>query len=202
MSTIPNLNNGPGNTPLNFDELEQLIPSLSTKQELNEFESKNILEANEWALRASTLRTNDPLTEPFLRELHKRMFNHTWKWAGKYRTSEKANIGVPFHQIQDMVPALLGDARYWVDHHTFDVDEIAVRSHHRLVWIHPFPNGNGRHARLLADVIAMKLGRETFTWGSKELLDAGPARTEYIRCLKVADANNDDIKPLLKFARS
>jgi Fic-DOC domain mobile mystery protein B len=198
---ISNLNQAPGNTPLNGDELAQLKPALATKGELNELERKNIIEAHEWAFSQRTLKNEDPLTEPYLRELHKRMFSEIWKWAGKYRTSEKTNIGVPFHEIRDMIPALLGDARYWVDHHTFDVDEIAIRFHHRLVWIHPFPNGNGRHARLIADVVATKLGRNAFTWGSKELVDEGPDRTEYIRCLEVADANNDDIKPLIAFAR-
>lgn len=199
---IQNLNQDPGNTPLNADELAQLIPSLATKGELNEWERKNIVEANKWALNPRVLKNNDPLTEPYLRELHKRMFNQTWKWAGKYRTSERINLGVPVHEIRERIPAVLADARYWIDHQTFDLDEIAVRFHHRLVWIHPFPNGNGRHARLLADVVAVKNGREQFTWGSKQLADAGPVRAEYIRCLKAADANNEDIQGLLTFARS
>ncbi|SRR6266404_787293 len=189
-------------TPLNEEEQKGLKPNLATRRELDDWEYKNVLEARVWATDSRQLKRYDPLTESYVRKLHEQMFNQTWKWAGTYRSSEKANIGVPFHQIRNMVPALLGDARYWVDHHTFDIDEIAIRFHHRLVWIHPFPNGNGRHARLLADVIATKFGRDTFTWGSKELVDEGPARTEYIRCLKLADANNDDIQPLMKFVRS
>jgi Fic-DOC domain mobile mystery protein B len=201
--TIANLamNQIPGNTPLTPDELKQLKPSLTLKSELNEWELKNILEANRWALSSRVLLRRDPLTEPYLRELHKRMFDQTWKWAGKYRTTVKINLGVPFHEIHDKIRILLDDARYWIEHQTFDWDEAAIRFHHRLVCIHPFPNGNGRHARLLADVIAVKNGREQFTWGSTTLA-AGPGRAEYIRCLQAADANNDDIQGLLHFARS
>jgi Fic-DOC domain mobile mystery protein B len=143
----------------------------------------------------------DPFVEPFLRELHRRMFAETWRWAGKYRKSNK-NLGVPFHQILNHLAALLGDAQYWTERKTFDLDEIAVRVHHRLVWIRPFPNGNGRHARLVADVIAVKHGREEFSWSAKEIVKAELAREEYIRCLQAADANPDDIQGLLKFARS
>jgi Fic-DOC domain mobile mystery protein B len=189
-------------TPLNEEEQKGLKPNLATRRELDDWEYRNVLEARVWATDSRQLKRYDPLTESYIRKLHEQMFNQTWKWAGTYRSSEKANIRVPFHQIRNLVPALLGDVRYWVDHHTFDIDEIAIRFHHRLVWIHPFPNGNGRHARLLADVIAIKFGRDAFTWGPKELVDEGPARTEYIRCLKLADANNDDIQPLMKFARS
>jgi Fic-DOC domain mobile mystery protein B len=198
---ISNQNQTSGNTPLDADELMQLIPSLATKEELNEWERKNILEAAKWALNSRVLKRADPFVEPYLRELHRRMFDQTWRWAGKYRRSNK-NLGVPFHQILNHLAALLGDAQYWMEHGTFDLDEIAVRFHHRLVWIHPFSNGNGRHARLLADVIVRKHGREEFSWGAWELVEAGPARVEYIRCLKTADANNDDIQGLLKFARS
>ena len=200
MNTVANLNPSPGNTPLDPEELALLIPSLSTKGELDEWERRNIMDANEWALDLRRLRTKDPLTEPYLRELHRRMFDRTWKWAGTYRSTEK-NIGVLVHEIRNRVPALLGDARYWVENGTYSADEIAIRFHHQLVGvIHPFPNGNGRHARLHADVIAVKLGRVEFTWGRNDILDAGPARESYLRVLRAADRG--DIGPLLGFARS
>ena len=195
------LNQIPGNTPLDADDIDGLIPSLATREELNDFEQTNITEANAWALNPRVLKNRDPLTEPYVRELHKRMFNHTWKWSGVYRQKDLI-LGVPHYEIRDQIPALLGNARYWIESRTLDVDEIAIRVHHRMVWIHPFRNGNGRHARLLADVIATKNGREQFTWGSRVLIQDGPARTEYIRCLKAADVNNDDIQGLLNFARS
>ena len=168
---------------------------------MDQFERSNILEANRWAFNPRVLKREDPFIEPYLRQLHRRMFDQTWTWAGRYRKTDKS-LGIPFHKIMNEIAAILGDLHYWLENKTFDIDEIAIRYHHRLVWIHPFPNGNGRHARLLADVIAVKNGRERFTWGLNELKETGPARTEYIRCLKAADVNNDDIRGLLNFARS
>jgi Fic-DOC domain mobile mystery protein B len=198
---IVNLNQTPGNTPLTIDELAGLRPSLSTKSELDQFERVNILEADRWTFNPRVLKREDPFIEPYVRRLHKKMFDQTWIWAGRYRRTNK-NLGVPFHQIMNGIAAVLGDIHYWLENDTFDIDEIAIRYHHRLVQIHPFPNGNGRHARLLADVIAVKNGRERFTWGQQELIEMGAARAEYIRCLKAADANHDDIQGLLRFARS
>jgi Fic-DOC domain mobile mystery protein B len=189
---------GDGNTLLSPDEEADLIPSLATKQELNEWERLNIVEAYAWAFNRRNLVRRDPLEEPYMRDLHQRMFDQTWRWAGRNRTTEK-NIGLPCYQIRDQLAALLGDARYWLEHGTFAPDEIAVRLHHRLVFIHPFANGNGRHARLMADVLAQRQGRAVFTWGSAEIVRASDFRRAYIEALRAADAN--DIRPLLKFAR-
>jgi Fic-DOC domain mobile mystery protein B len=138
MTNMPNLNLSPGNTPLEPDELAQLIPNLATKGELDEWERKNIIEAHEWALNPRRVKARDPFTEPDLRELHRRMFNHTWKWAGTYRNTEK-NIAVLVHEIRNRIPALLGNTRYWVDHQTFPADEIAIGFHHELVGVPPIP---------------------------------------------------------------
>jgi Fic-DOC domain mobile mystery protein B len=190
---------GHHNTPLSPDEQADLIPSLSTQEELNEWERQNILEAYAWALSRRNLRRNDPLTEPYIRELHRRMFDETWRWAGNYRNSEK-NIGIPHREIRDRLGGLLGDAGYWLEHQTYPADEIAVRFHHRLVAIHPFANGNGRHARLMADILAQKQNAPAFTWGSANLGSTGVMRRQYIEALQAADAH--DIQPLLQFARS
>jgi Fic-DOC domain mobile mystery protein B len=190
---------GDGNTPLSPEEQDDLIPDLSTKEELNEWERQNILEAYGWALDLKNLRLQDPLTEPYVRELHLRMFDQTWKWAGIYRSTEK-NIGIPHYQIREALAALLGDARYWVEHQTFEADELAVRFHHRLVSIHPFANGNGRHSRLIADVLVQRQGRPVFTWGGADIVRAGDFRRSYIDALRAADKNN--MQPLLTFARS
>jgi Fic-DOC domain mobile mystery protein B len=189
---------GDGSIPLSPDEEDDLIPNLATREELNEWERLNILEAYTWALDRKGIARRDPIAEPYVRELHRRMFDQTWKWAGKYRTTEK-NIGVPCHQIRDQLSALLGDVRYWLDHSTFLPDEIAVRFHHRLVCIHPFANGTGRHARLLTDVLASRQGCPVFTWGAAELVQAGDFRRVYIEALRAADRN--DIRLLLRFAR-
>lgn len=187
-----------GNTPLSPEELADLIPSLATKEELNEWERENILQARAWAIGGRT-NANDMVSDEYLRKLHGRMFDQTWKWAGQYRQTEK-NIGVPFHEIRERLVALLGDVRYWVENGTFSPDEIAIRLHHRLAFIHPFPNGNGRHARLMADVLVIKLGRPAFTWGSTDLVKQGEARARYLDAIRAAD--NGDIQPLLEFARS
>jgi Fic-DOC domain mobile mystery protein B len=190
---------GDGNTPLSPEEQADLIPNLATKEELNEFERANILVAYDWALAPRNLRRQDPLTEPYLRDLHRRMFDQTWKWAGLYRTTEK-NIGIPHYQIRDALGALLGDVRYWLEHRTFPPDETAIRFHHRLVSIHPFANGNGRHARLIADVLARTQDKPVFTWGGADIVPQGDFRRRYIDALQAADKN--DIEPLLVFARS
>jgi Fic-DOC domain mobile mystery protein B len=189
----------PGNTPITPDELDGLLPSLSTQDELNQWERENILSARIWALSRKEIKNRDPFAEPYLRELHRRMFNETWKWAGSYRKSEK-NLGVPVHEIRERVALLLGNLRYWVHHQTYDSDEIAVRSHHELVVIHPFANGNGRHARLFADFVAIKLGRPEFTWGSNRMEAPGPLRAAYLAALRAADRHN--ISDLIKFSRS
>jgi Fic-DOC domain mobile mystery protein B len=187
-----------GNTPLSPEELADLIPSLATKEELNEWERENILLARDWATGDRTSPT-DMVSDEYVRKLHLRMFDQTWKWAGQYRRTEK-NIGVPFHEIRERLAALFGDVRYWIENGTYSPDDIAVRFHHRLVAIHPFPNGNGRHARLMAEVLVMKLGRAAFTWGPTDLIKQGESRARYLDAMRAAD--NGDIQPLLEFARS
>jgi Fic-DOC domain mobile mystery protein B len=183
-------------TPLSPEEREGLIPShIALRSELNELEQQNILAADVWALQ----RRHDPLSESFARKLHRRMFRKVWKWAGRYRTSDK-NIGVARAQIQTELYQALDNAHYWVEHKTFPPDEIAVRFHHALVTIHPFPNGNGRWSRLMADVLAVRLGQKRFTWGGSALRSPDETRRAYIEALKAAD--NHDFTALLDFARS
>ena len=188
-----------GATAISPEELDALIPNLATKEELNQWERQNILEAYSWALARSSGRRQDPLTEAYARALHRRMFDQTWKWAGLYRTTEK-NIGIPHYEIRDSLAGLLGDVRYWLDHQVYGPEEIAIRFHHRLVFIHPFANGNGRHARLMADVLMQKQGGAVFTWGGADMTRAGDCRRDYIDALRAADRH--DIQPLLVFARS
>jgi Fic-DOC domain mobile mystery protein B len=183
-------------TPLEPDERRQLIPTyITTRAQLNEAEQIGISEADAWAFT----RKRDVLTEKFLLNLHKRMFGKVWTWAGTLRKSER-NIGVAAYRISTELRTTLDDVRYWTEHQTCSPDEIAVRFHHRLVWVHPFPNGNGRHARLAADLLAVALGRPRFSWGSTSLVEAASTRAQYVAALKAADGH--DIEPLMKFARS
>jgi len=183
-------------TPLQPEEQRELIPAhIAYRSELNEAEQENIARAQAWALK----RHRDPLSGKFVTDLHKQMFGEVWRWAGKFRTSER-NLGIPFYEVPAAVRQLLDDVRAWVEYKSYAPDEIAVRLHHRLVQIHPFPNGNGRHARLMADFLIMRLGSERFSWGRESLREAGDVRGRYIAALKAAD--NHDIGPLLEFARS
>jgi len=190
--------NSDGNTPLSPEELADLIPSLATKEDLNEWERENIINAREWAAKDRTTAI-DVVSDAYIRKLHEKMFDQTWKWAGQYRNTEK-NIGIPFHEIREQLGGLVGDVRYWIENQTYSADEIAMRFHHRLVQIHPFPNGNGRHARLLADLLVTKLGQRSFTWGARDLVKAGEARAKYLEAIRAAD--DGDIKLLFTFARS
>lgn len=183
-------------TPLAPDERRQLIPTyITTRAQLNEAEQIGISEADAWAFA----RRRDVLSETFLPGLHRRMFGKVWRWAGTFRSTER-NIGVDACRIGIELRTLLDDVRYWIEGQTYAPDEIAVRFHHRLVWIHPFANGNGRHARIAADLLAIALGRPRFAWGSASLVEAATTRAQYVAALKAADAH--DIAPLLAFARS
>jgi Fic-DOC domain mobile mystery protein B len=191
-----------GNTPIRAEEAEQLIPRISTIGELNEYEAVNILRAREWAFESRTMKAMDPLEEPYIRELHHRMFNNVWKWAGTYRQTER-NIGCDPKEIVQRIPQLLANTRYWLENKTFSTDEALLRFHHQLTRIHPFANGNGRHARMIADVVAVRHGQAEFTWGAgKDLVAAGDPRARYLAALRALDANENDVKLLLDFARS
>jgi Fic-DOC domain mobile mystery protein B len=187
-------------TPLTREEREGLLQTWIThRHDLNEAEQANILKASAWVRRRKNTGAADLLTEGFANSLHRRMFDDVWRWAGSYRRSER-NIGIAAYRIPMDVPMMLDDVRFWIQHRTYEPDEIAVRFHHKLVAIHPFPNGNGRHARLMADLLAERLDRPAFTWGGGGLATVGEFRARYITALRAAD--NHDIGPLLEFARS
>jgi Fic-DOC domain mobile mystery protein B len=131
--------------------------------------------------------------------LHRRMFNQVWCWAGKARTTER-NLGVKPFEIEPALRQAIDDARYWGENNSYPPDEIAVRFHHRLVSVHPFPNGNGRWSRLAADMLIVQLGGKRFSWGGANLQAVGTARAAYIEALRAAD--NHDLGLLVKFARS
>lgn len=184
------------NTPLEAEEREALIPSYITlRRELNEAEQVNIASAMKWL----SSQRGDILSEAFLRRLHKEMFGQVWKWAGDYRTTPR-NIGVEAYRIGMDVAQAIDDARYWVEKDTYSPDEIAIRFSHRLVAIHPFPNGNGRFSRLVGDLLVQKLGQAPFTWGRASLVDSNETRKAYVAALQAAD--NHDYDALIAFARS
>ncbi|WP_457588491.1 mobile mystery protein B [Ensifer canadensis] len=187
-------------TPLEPHEREGLRQTWIThRRDLNEAEQENIVEGAAWARGRRRAPLERMLSEDFMRTLHKRMLGDVWEWAGAFRMTER-NIGVQAYRIGMELASLLSDVRYWIEHQTFTANEIAMRFHHRLVAIHPFPNGNGRHARLAADLLIERLGGERFSWGSLTLADVGELRNRYVAALRAAD--NHDLAPLLEFART
>lgn len=187
----------PGQTPLDPDEVAGLKPRhIANQGELDEWEAQNILKASRWIARQKKL---DVLNDHFCRELHVKMFDDTWKWAGTFRKSDK-NIGCDWTQIAVSLRQLLDNMAYWLEHNVFPSEEVAVRFHHRLVWLHAFPNGNGRHARLMTDCLLRQCGLAPFSWGRGNLVIANEVRQRYIQALRAADAN--DYALLLAFVRS
>ena len=189
-----------GQTPLNEEERDGLrIPSITTREELDEFEQLNIEKAIQWTF-GKKLKTEQLFSEKYIKELHKRMYGEVWKWAGTFRTSEK-NIGIKSYLIAIELKQLLDDAIFWKENNTYNSEELAIRFKHRLVSINCFANGNGRHSRLMADLIMGKLYNcEFFSWGSANLVKATETRSNYIKAVRKAD--NNDIEPLISFAKS
>jgi len=187
-----------GATPINADEIEGLLLThITTRAELDRWEQDNINEALTWI---EERKPKDVLNESFMKLLHSKMFCNVWKWAGTFRQSEKS-IGVSWYRISIELRKLCDDIKYWIENKTFSEDEIAARFHHRLVSIHLFPNGNGRHARLIADVLLENiLSRPPFTWGNANLVKSSDDRKRYIESLIAADGG--EYKLLLEFVRS
>ena len=189
-----------GQTPLDEEEKEGLlIPTIATHGELDEFEQQNIEQAVQWTLGRS-FKPDTVFSEKFVRMVHERMYADVWAWAGEFRKTNK-NIGIDKWKILTELRYLLDDVRYWHENNTYPPDEIAVRFKHRIVSIHCFANGNGRHSRLMADIIIEKIYQlPVFTWGAANLSSAGDARAAYLRAVKTADKG--DYSLLLPFARS
>lgn len=184
-------------TPLAPDEREGLrLTWVTTLADLNAAEQDNIDKGAAWAYCA---RKPHLTSVEFVLQLHKRMFGDVWSWAGQYRRTER-NIGIAPHMIGVQTIQLMGDAAYWLEHQTYEPTELAVRVHHRLVFIHPFPNGNGRHARMMADLVLRRLGKPSLSWGGGSLTDINDLRRAYAEALRRAD--REDYDALIAFSRS
>jgi Fic-DOC domain mobile mystery protein B len=146
------------------------------------------------------MKTEDLLSEKFIKDLHRRMYGEVWKWSGSFRNSEK-NLGIKSFLIPVQLKQLLDNAAYWHENKIFLPEETAIRFKHELVSIHCFPNGNGRHSRLMADLIMEKIyGEPILTWGRSNLVKSSDKRKAYIKAIKMAD--NHDFQPLISFAKS
>lgn len=183
-----------GNTPIDEDEAVGIkLTWVRTRDDLNQAEAANILHARR-AIRSPAL--DEVLDDLWLRHLHRRMFGEVWDWAGTYRLSDR-NIGIEWSEVPAAVRSLVQDARAWMGD---DEQQTAVaRFHHRLVAIHPFPNGNGRHSRAAADYLCNALGIPPPTWGALAYTDTAPLRTAYLAALRTADRDPNDLEPLVDF---
>lgn len=196
--SVDDLHEGHGDaTDLAPGERVGLIPTwIATRADLNRAEQQNIARGARWARG----RRREVLDEAYLLTLHRSMFGEVWRWAGELRRTEK-NIGVrDWWRLPEHFQVLLGDFRAQVEHGGRAGDELAIDFHHRLVALHLFPNGNGRHARLAADLLIEQLGGEPFSWGRANLVNAGDTRRAYVAALRAADVG--DVSPLVTFARS
>jgi len=190
-----------GTTPLTPDDENGLIPKgVSTRDQLNQFEYRNIQQAFTWAIQRKS-KPADLLNISYCLKLHKKMFDKTWAWAGQFRKHE-VNIGnTPPAIVSMQLKNLCDDAQAWIEFNTYSEDEICIRLHHRMVYIHPFPNGNGRHSRIMSDLLLKALNQPLFTWGKKvNLTHHTESRLDYLSALRLADM--DDFEKLLKFART
>ena len=189
-----------GQTPLEEEEKEGLkIKSITTQKELDEFEQLNIEKAVEWLIN-SNLKPEKILTVKFLKDLHTKMYGDVWKWAGEFRRTEK-NIGIRWTQIGIELKNLIDDTQFWIVNKTYSPVEIAIRFKHRIVAIHCFSNGNGRHSRMMADIIMESIFKmKIFSWHQSNMVEGNETRKTYINALKEADKGN--IHPLIKFAES
>ena len=187
---------GEGHTELSEEDRFGLIPTyIATRGELFDAEQRNIA----LALLRPPPTLDTLLDEMYLRDLHEAMFGQVWEWAGRYRLRE-TNIGIDPSDISIAVRALVEDTKAWVRYSAYDADELAIRFHHRLVAIHPFPNGNGRHSRVAANYLVQSLGRKPFSWGAGLAVDTKGLRAAYLQSL--AHADQGEIAEMIAFARA
>ncbi|MEU4192990.1 mobile mystery protein B [Kribbella sp. NPDC026611] len=203
MSVFDPLNQPYGATPVEEEDRQYLLAphqGIETMAELNDIESRNIADARFW-IRDEALDVPDLLSVPGQCEIHRRMFDQVWAWAGRVRTRE-LSVGIEPYRIREDWPAAIGDAAYWVENQTFSPAEVILRLHHRTVQIHPFQNGNGRHARIIAEELALGLGlgEDCFSWGAHLQVGLEEQRAAYLDSLRRLDRNPDDIGPLMQFA--
>lgn len=183
-----------GTTPLDPDEADGLIPGwVATRGDLDVVEQANVAAAMQWASRRRwSIETL--LSDATVRDVHRRMLGDVWNWAGSYRTSEK-NIGVPWADVRRAIHDLMADAMAWVDSER-PSESLLADFHHQIVSIHPFPNGNGRHGRLMTDLLATVIGVPPSTWGRAPSIDIMVARRHYLDALSAADRGS--LEPLLR----
>lgn len=182
-----------GATPINPEEFDGLIPKhITTRDELNAAEFENIGEAQ---IKYYLAKRKFQFSVSSLYRIHQDMFKNVWRWAGKKRTTNK-NIGIDKTQIDAQMKVVIDDLSYWIEDKMNEI-EISARLHHRLVYIHPFNNGNGRWARFIVNLFLIDKVESFLDIPEQELLHSNDLRQKYISALKDADVQN--FVPLIEF---
>jgi Fic-DOC domain mobile mystery protein B len=176
-----------GATPFDVDGLR--LTHLRTREAIYDAEAENILLAYQKYLRRRLSPNRAWFTEGFVRQVHRDMLGAVWEWGGRYRETE-LTIGVPAHQIREEIAKLCDDRLFWDKDKNMPIIERAARLHARLAWIHPFRNGNGRHARLITDIFLYSHRHALPEWPHSELIQEGTPREEYLVAMKQADRGN------------
>lgn len=180
----------PGETPIDVSHLK--VKGVQTRSQLDSVEAANILKVvSKYFGRRRPTERMAPFTLQWVKRLHREMFGDVWKWAGRNRTSE-INIGVKWHLIDEKLQQLLDDLACWGQSEV-GVLEQAAMLHHRAVQIHPFYNGNGRWARMLANILLHSRGYSSTGWPNELIGTTSIIRDRYIAAIKAADDGNYDL---------
>ena len=177
----------PGETPIDVSGLKR--KGISTRAELNRAEAENIRKVIVKYLAAKPSRRSAPFTLTWVKRLHKQMFGEVWEWAGDFR-QENLNLGCEWHQVQMQVQGLLDDLVFWQERGDSLLEQ-AARLHHRAVWIHPFSNGNGRWARMLANIWLKRHAHPIVEWPEETIGSKGLLRDEYLGAIRTADIGDE-----------
>lgn len=157
-------------------------------------EAKNHQEALEYLYELVEKGKNHTVSERFIRNLHQLVTQDIdRKWAGKYRNSNVI-IGGADHTPPDAieVPNKMRELMEWLkgNKKKLHVIELAALLHHKLVYIHPFFDGNGRTSRLAMNLLLMQVGYPLVIILKND-------RKKYYRVLGRADQG--DLLPLIRF---
>jgi Fic-DOC domain mobile mystery protein B len=192
-----NLIDRDGSTPLDHDQIKGIrFAHLTTMGELDELEDENIQRGLEWL---NHQKTKDYLSIEFLCKLHEKLFGEVWKWAGKFRTVEVNISKYRHHDVRPQLHNFFEDIKLWISGGKMSWDEISAEMHHRLVTIHPFPNGNGRTTRIFTEYVQKRNQQQVTSWGSTRKIDQKKRRDDYIKALRLADIG--DFRALIDFMK-
>lgn len=184
-----------GSTPLDPDQIRGIkFSHLVNMGELDEVEDLNIQKGLEWLNRQ---KGDDYLSMEFLCKLHEKLFGDVWKWAGTFRKVEVNLSKIKYYDVGPQLKMFFEDAKLWIEGGRMSWDEISAEMHHRLIAIHPFPNGNGRTTRIYTEYVQKRNKQAVTSWKASLNHDPKERRRVYIKSLQQADKG--DFRPLIEF---